>query len=182
MTEAVKTEEIFIVISQTGTLLSRILKGITRKSYNHASITPYNDLHVMYSFGRLNPYNPFWAGFVTESASFGTFKRFSETEVMVISVKIEEENYKKMCETLETMLKDPKNYHYNYFGLWLAAFDIVVSAENRYYCSEFVREFLKQHSVEGSEDLNAIIHPMHFLALPNATTVYQGKLKDYKIS
>ena len=134
MTETVKSDEIYIVISQTGTLLSRILKGITHKNYNHASITPYNDLHVMYSFGRLNPYNPFWAGFVTESADFGTFKRFSETEIMVISVKIDSETYQNMCTAFEDMLKYPKNYHYNYFGLWLAAFDIVVTAKNRYYC------------------------------------------------
>ena len=182
MTVAAKTDEIYIVISQTGTLLSRLLKKITHKSYNHASITPYDDLHVMYSFGRKNPYNPFWAGFVTESASFGTFKRFSETEVMVISVKIDNETYQNMCETFEEMLKEPKNYHYNYFGLWLAAFDIVVTAKNRYYCSEFVRDILIEHSVEGSENLSAIIHPMHFLSLPEATTIYQGKLKDFKVS
>lgn len=179
MSEAATENEIYIVISQTGTMLSRILKVITHKDYNHASITPYNDLHIMYSFGRKNPYNPFWGGFVTESVSFGTFKRFSETEIMVLSIKIEAETYRKICETLENMLKSRKNYHYNYFGLWFAAFHIAITRKNRYYCSEFVREILKKHSIKGSENLNKIVHPMHFLSIPDIKTIYQGKLKDY---
>lgn len=181
MAETVKNSEIYIVISQTGTLLSRILKGITHKAYNHASITPYGDLHIMYSFGRKNPYNPFWAGFVTESPDFGTFKRFSETKVIVLSIKIEEETYQKICNTLNTMLEDPKSYRYNYFGLWFAAFHITVTGKNRYYCSEFVREILKLHSVCGSDKLQKIVHPMHFLSMPNVTTIYKGKLKDFNI-
>ena len=38
------------VISQTGTLLSRILKQITGAEYNHASISLSRDLERMYSF------------------------------------------------------------------------------------------------------------------------------------
>ncbi|MBO5020288.1 MAG: hypothetical protein J6D52_06465 [Clostridia bacterium] len=179
MAETTKNNEIYIVISQTGTLLSRILKGITHKAYNHASITPYSDLHIMYSFGRKNPYNPFWAGFVTESAEWGTFKRFSKAEVIVISIGIQEQTYANICSTLNTMLEDPKSYKYNYWGLWLAAFRIAVTGKNRYYCSEFVREILKLHSVNGSDKLQKIVHPMHFLSMPNVTTIYKGKLKDF---
>ena len=66
---------VYIVISQTGTILSRIIKFLTRKEYNHASISLKDDLSVMYSFGRKNPYNPFLGRFVEESPDFGTFKR-----------------------------------------------------------------------------------------------------------
>ena len=50
---------VYIVISQTGTILSRILKAFTHREYNHASISLKDDLSVMYSFGRKHPYNPF---------------------------------------------------------------------------------------------------------------------------
>ena len=52
-------KQIFIVISQTGTVLSRILKRITGAEYNHASLSLSPDLKKMYSFGRRHPYNPF---------------------------------------------------------------------------------------------------------------------------
>ena len=76
-----QNKQLYIVISQTGTLLSRILKQITGAEYNHASISLSRDLERMYSFGRRHPYNPFWGGFVIESPRTGTFKRFSETKV-----------------------------------------------------------------------------------------------------
>lgn len=71
-----QNKQLYIVISQTGTLLSRILKQITGAEYNHASISLSRDLERMYSFGRRHPYNPFWGGFVIESPRTGTFKRF----------------------------------------------------------------------------------------------------------
>ena len=64
-------KQIFIVITQTGTMLSRILKRITGAEYNHASLSLSRDLTRMYSFGRRHPYNPFWGGFVIESPPRG---------------------------------------------------------------------------------------------------------------
>ena len=44
-----QNKQLYIVISQTGTLLSRILKQITGAEYNHASISLSRDLERMYS-------------------------------------------------------------------------------------------------------------------------------------
>lgn len=96
-------KQIFIVISQTGTVLSRILKRITGAEYNHASLSLSPDLKKMYSFGRRHPYNPFWGGFVIESPHAGTFRRFSNTTAVILAVEITEERYAALETTLETM-------------------------------------------------------------------------------
>lgn len=46
------TKNIYIVLTQTGTLLSRIIKFLTQGQYNHASIGFDEELNYMYSFGR----------------------------------------------------------------------------------------------------------------------------------
>ena len=104
-------KQIYIVISQTGTLLSRILKYITGAEYNHASISLSKDLDTMYSFGRRYPYNPFWGGFVIESPHTGTFKRFSNTKAMILSMNIREDQYAELRNVLERMWKRRKKYH-----------------------------------------------------------------------
>ena len=71
-----QNRQLYIVISQTGTLLSRILKQITGAEYNHASISLSRDLERMYSFGRRHPYNPFWGGFVIESPPYRYLQAF----------------------------------------------------------------------------------------------------------
>ena len=147
-----QNKQLYIVISQTGTLLSRILKQITGAEYNHASISLSRDLERMYSFGRRHPYNPFWGGFVIESPRTGTFKRFSETKVLVLSVSVTEEQH---------------------------AFHIVWKQEGCYYCSEFVGELLTKSRVDGTEQLrSSIIQPMQFLRVPH-TLLYCGKLREY---
>ena len=65
--------QIYVVVSQTGTILSRILKIFTRARYNHASVSYDGTLETMYSFGRLNAYNPFFAGFVSIKDKYNFF-------------------------------------------------------------------------------------------------------------
>lgn len=91
-------------------------------------------------------------GFVIESLRTGTFKRFSETKVMVLSVSVIEEQH---------------------------AFHIVWKQESCYYCSEFVGELLTKSRVDGTEQLrSSIIQPMQFLRMPH-TLLYCGKLREY---
>ena len=172
-------KQLYIVITQTGTLLSRILRYITGAEYNHASISLSKDLEKMYSFGRRSPYNPFWGGFVIESPHTGTFKRFSDTRAIVLSVPVSEEQHMELRNMLEDMWKRRKEYRYNVVGLCLAYFHITWKRENYFYCSEFVGELLIKGRVNGVECLpSSVIQPIHFLQLPH-TQLYCGKLREY---
>lgn len=173
-----KTQRIYIVLSQTGTILSRILHFVTKKDYNHSSISLNRELTRMYSFGRRNPYNPVSAGFVRESPHFGTFKRFPKTNVMVLSLPVSEEDYHKIGDQLEGMIACSKELHYDFIGLCCAAFRVNYHRENHFYCSAFVKDVLEKHDVDGVDALDPITHPMDFMSLPGVDVVYQGKLCD----
>lgn len=173
-----ETRKVYFVLSQTGTILSRILKLYTNAPYNHASIALTEDLEVMYSFGRLNPYNPFVGGFVQESAAFGTFKRFKNTRIMVVEAEVTPEAYAQLCIHIRRMLRTRTEYHYNYLGLFLAGVRIHRTKRNCYYCSEFVKAMAIQAGVEGAETIPAIVKPMHLLRVPHRI-VYEGRLRDY---
>lgn len=175
-------KHVYIVISQTGTLLSRILKLITGAEYNHASISLVPDLDTMYSFGRKHPYNPFLAGFVTESARFGTFKRFSRTRIVVLDITVSEEQYQSISRRIHTMLALKKHYHYNYLGLWLAGLRICYRHKRCFYCSEFVKDLLEKQNIRGVSQMDAIVQPIHFLSLPTAQQIYTGLLHDYRFA
>ena len=102
-------KKIYIILTYTGTILSRIVKIYTRKEYSHVSISLDRDLNQMYSFGRLNPYNPFIGGFVHEGVDRGTFKRFKNTKTKIYSMEIDEEKYeynipKVVCAVVDSFL------------------------------------------------------------------------------
>lgn len=176
--EASEGKKVYIVLSQTGTMLSRFLKLYTRCPYNHSSLALTEDLEVMFSFGRLNPYNPFVGGFVQESPFFGTFKRFRNTRVMVIEADVTSEAYAELCSQIRAMLRDRTEYHYNYLGLLLAALRIHWARNKCYYCSEFVKAMAEAAGMQGVESIPSIVKPMHLLRVRHKT-VYEGKLRDY---
>lgn len=174
-----ETKQLYIVLSQTGTMLSRILKFLTGAEYNHASISLSEDLTQMYSFGRKHPYNPFWGGFVRESPYAGTFLRFSDTRIVVFELTVSAEVHREMLERLIKMYEHRKIYHYNYLGLFLAGIHIHRTKVGCYYCSEFVKAMLVDFQINGAAQLAAVVHPSDFYQLPDIKIVYQGKLREY---
>lgn len=173
-------KQVFIVLTQTGTILSRILKRVTGAKYNHSSISLEEDLSRMYSFGRIFPYNPFIGGFVKEGKSIGTFKRFHNTEATVLRVNVSNDKYEEMKIYLSEMYESRKRYHYNYVALFLAVFGITFRQERCYYCSEFVRDFLIEFEIVPKAYLPEIVKPIDFLKIPESVKIYTGKLKSYE--
>lgn len=51
--------EIYVLLTNTGTLFSKTIRWYTKNMLNHASIAFDSDLNEVYSFGRKNPSNPF---------------------------------------------------------------------------------------------------------------------------
>ncbi len=176
--EAPKTEKVYIVLSQTGTALSRVLKLITRAPYNHSSIAFSDDLRTMYSFGRARPYNPFVGKFVEESPDKGTFKRFKNTEILVLEFEVTSDACAEVGALIRQMMRERARYHYNYMGLFLAALRIHHEKADSYYCSEFVKAMAQKLGLDGVEKIPPIVKPIHFLGLEHKV-VYRGKLQDY---
>lgn len=178
MNSVSETNKIYIVLSQTGTLPSRLIRLATGAEFNHTSISVSKDLTRMYSFGRRHPYNPFWGGFVKEHPEMGTFKRFPNTKAAVLEIDVSEKVYNDISNQLEEMKNNQKKYHYNYIGLVLAWAHIARKKENCYFCSEFVSEMLVKHNVCGADKLPEVVYPMNFLDLPSRQ-IYKGRLLDY---
>ncbi len=172
-------EHVYLVISQTGTILSLILKFFTKAKYNHASISLEDKLDEMYSFGRKYPYNVFYGALVKEHPSFGTFKRFYKTTCQILKLKVTAEQKSCIENTVKTMYENKKQYKFDVLGIFLASFKKKLRRKNYFYCSEFVRTVLVDAGVITKEELPEIIKPIDFLSLKNTETVYEGNLKEY---
>lgn len=170
-------KSIYLVMTQTGSMLSRTIKLISGKNYNHISISLNENLNYMYSFGRKRPYNPFIGAFVIEGIDIGTFLRFKDTACRVIKVEISDLQYEALCSNIYDMISNKDRYRYNLFGLFLAAFNIHVTFNDKFYCSEFIRYVLEKSDIDVTM-IPDIAHPTDFMSLSNGV-MYEGLLKDY---
>ena len=116
-----KVKEIYLVLTHTGTALSSIVKFYTKKKYTHISIALDSELKELYSFGRLNPYNAFVGGFVHEGLDKGTFARFKNTMGGVYSLKVTDEQYNSIVNTIEHVKENRENYKFNIIGLFFVS-------------------------------------------------------------
>ena len=171
-------KKLYIVLAHTGTILSRIIKMKTGAEYTHSSIALDENLDEMYSFGRKYSYIAFIGGFVKEGASFGTYKRFYNTEISIFELNVTYEQYNKIQEIIEYVKLHKDEYKFNILGLFLAGFNRKRKQEKTYYCAEFVKKVLEKADVDVS-NLPEDIKPENFKNLKDSKLIYKGLLKDY---
>lgn len=170
-------KKIYLILTHTGTILSRIIKIYTKDEFTHVSIALDEELDEMYSFGRLNPYNPFIGGFVHENINYGTFKRFKYTQANIYSLEIDDNQYNKL-KGIINYIKLTKNLHkFNIIGLIAVGFHKKIQSNDSFYCAEFVKYVLEKSEIIN--ELPDTIKPEDFKDLENANLIFQGKLRDY---
>ncbi|MCI8514136.1 MAG: hypothetical protein HFI93_05840 [Lachnospiraceae bacterium] len=175
-----KTHSIYIVLSQTGTYPSRLIRFYTREPYAHASIALDPELKEMYSFARRGLYNPLNAGFVEEHIDSGVFGRCKNTRCSVFELKINDEQYTRLRKQIDLFKENRELCSYNFLGIFGVIFHIPVDREFTYFCSQFVAELLKRSHVRILNKNSALVRPMDFRTNPYLTRIYTGPLSLYR--
>lgn len=170
-------KKIYIVLTHSGSLLSKTIRFIKKYEYTHVSISLDKDLNEMYSFGRIYPYNAFLGGFVKESPKYGTFKRFDKTITKIYYMEIKEEQYYQIKKIIKYFKRKRKNYKFNAIGLLSVAIHLKVTQENSFYCAEFIKYLLDESKIQTN--LPDLVTPEDFQNLNNIHSIYNGRLVDY---
>lgn len=175
----IKTKKIYIVLTYTGTILSKVIRLYTKAEYCHVSLALDENLSEMYSFGRSNPYNPFNGGFVHESINYGTFKRFKNTKAEVYSLSLTNKQYKKIKSLIRKMNQKRDLYKFNIIGLFGVGFNLKYQKENAFYCAEFVKYLIDKANIKM--ELPELVKPIDFKKVDSLELLYQGMLNNYNV-
>lgn len=170
---------VYVVLTDTGTLFTRLIKAYTRAPYNHASLALDSQLSEMFSFGRLKPNNPLRAGMVKEDVYSGVYRHFPATRCMVMRMKVDPEQKETLREILYRYYANREQYTYNLLGLLCVMMRIQYSPPNAYFCSEFVAGVLKEAGMGLWDKPCSQITPHHLSLHPGLELVYEGMLYDY---
>jgi hypothetical protein len=172
-------EEIYIVLSQTGTRFSRMLHLFNRFPYNHASIALDGTLSELYSFGRQCLWLPIASGFVREHPGRGIYRRYGDTLCAVYRVPVAEESFRRLEAAIRAFEEKEWTYRYNFIGLLTILAGIPLHRSRHFVCSQFVAYVLQQSGLWALEKDISLARPQDFSKLPGARLVYQGRLNDY---
>ncbi|SDM49432.1 hypothetical protein [Sediminibacillus halophilus] len=173
-----QTKQVFLVFSDTGTVLGRVINLWTKSSMNHVSIAFDHELRELYSFGRKNPRNPFIGGFVKEDIRTAFFRNSIGA---VYRLSVSKDEYQQMQERIKAMEADKVNYRYNFIGLFLVPLKREMQRKNAFFCSQFVATLLGDCGCYQHEKPPCLIRPQDIRSWHKLQFMYSGKLIDYPL-
>lgn len=176
-----KEKAIYILLTDTGTLLNRIIKWFTHAPYNHVSIAFDEQLEEVYSFGRKQPRNPLIAGFVKEDVYSGTYRYFQNTRCLLLKIDVSDVEYERIRQIIAYFNEHKEQFSYNLIGLIGVLFHYPIGKKNAYFCSQFVAEVFKKSRMPLWERPSGLVTPHDFLLHHAFEILYEGKLYDYPL-
>jgi len=173
----VDEKKIYILLTDTGTLFTRLIKLFTKKSFNHASISFDRSLSEVYSFGRKTPSNPFIGGFVKENMESHFFNL---AKCRVYSCTVSTSQYEKMRCFIQKVNDNKALYRYNLLGLFAILLNKQMTRKNAFFCSQFVATVLQEGECVHFSKPPSLITPQDLITGNDLQFVYDGDLKNYR--
>lgn len=174
-------KQIYIMLTQVGTLVSKSIKLYTKAKYNHASIGVDPQLRVFYSFARRVRYFPIIGGLITEVVNEGMFKYYPQTECAIYALTVDEATYDRFCTVLEKYTKESHKYHYNLLGLFGCIFNKPFHFQYRNTCAEFVAKVLHEAGIYSFNKPFSLVRPDEIPHIPKLQKVYEGLMRGLDI-
>ncbi|QAY68039.1 hypothetical protein [Paenibacillus protaetiae] len=168
--------DVYIVLTDTGTLFTKTIKYFTKDPFNHASLAFDADLKEVYSFGRKSPGNPFVGGFVKEDMRGGLFR---QAVCAVYRCPVTPCEYDFMRQFIAEMERDQELYRYNLLGVIALLFNIQMKREKAYFCSQFVADVFERSGIALIRKSPLLVKPGDFPCTPMLELAYEGILRAY---
>ena len=167
---------VYILLTQTTSVLTRLIKFCTKKPYNHASLAFDERLEYTYSFGRIHPHDPLIGGFSHERLDAGVFK---DAECQLLGLDVTPEQYEKMRERIADIEANQTKYKFNLIGLFGTKFNFNLDRKHAFFCSQFVSKVLQEVGLFPEDFPPHLVTPTDLINHINLSVEYQGSLADY---
>ena len=173
-----KKRTIYIIVTRTNTIPSRVIRAWTKSSYNHVSLSFDGELTDMVSFGRLYPSFPIPGGFVHEGRNKGFFRRFQDTQCRVYQKEVSEREYRTFLRLLRRFHQ--RRFKFNNLGLITLMAGIPLERDNAYFCSQFCGKMLVESGIYDFNKPFGLLRPSDFCGLEGFTLLYEGRLRSFQ--
>ena len=174
-------KDIYLILMNTGTLLSKIIIKITGYKYSHVVLSLDNKYTKLFSFGRKTVYNFLNAGLVTYGLGSNFFKVYKNTDCLIYRLTITNMQYYRLKIILNKYERNAKKYKYDIKGLLFRYFNISNKTRINYYvCTMFVSHVLTEAKIYNFNKPIELVKPKDFTKIKGIDKVYEGKFNKIK--
>lgn len=169
---------IYIMLSKSDTMVSKMISALSECEYTHASIAFEKDLSPMYSFARKGNM-PLPAGLRLEYADKGYYSEHGDIPCAVYELIVDDKTYYSAQKLVAEMIKQIDSYTYNVIGLFLCKFNIYAyDREHHFFCSEFVGDILARSNALKLPKPPSLMRPNDYTNIPELSLRFQGRMDE----
>lgn len=172
---------IYIVLTRTGTFLSKTIGLVTGKRYTHVSIADDLMLTHMYSFCRDRRNSPLPANFNHEDILTEVFGACKTIPCEIYRIPATDEQMSHYHDTIKHFVLNREKYSYDLGALFSMALHIPYKVRNKFVCSVWVGFVLGKSGIQhGITKHPYLVEPEDLRSINNAELIYIGDLKKYR--
>ena len=174
-----KSKTLYVISTQTDTLISKIIKFYTKAPFSHISLSLDEALENMYSFGRKHPPFALPSGFVHENIQTGLFGMLDYVPCQIYRLAVTDEQYEKVKNLVSSFIKIADEYKFNVIGFAPMAFNKKYQREKHFMCSQFVAFVLSKCGIIQFDKDYSLVRPDDIRTRQELALIYEGNLKQY---
>ena len=171
-------KQVYILLSRTETLPSRVIHSATGGSFTHASIALTPETDRFYSYARRKLHNALNAGLLVENVHKFVFALYPDCHCRLYAVEVSDQSYQKIQSHLAHFMNHYKKAKYNFAGIVPLRMGIRWRRKFRLTCSQFVALMLSNaKEIQLPKDPYLML-PNDFLKIKNMKLIYDGTLSN----
>ena len=168
---------VYVFLISSNTILSRIIRKTTKAEFTHASLSLNDEIFPCVSFGRKYSKLVLPAGFKDEPLDSGFLKDNLDINCGLFAVEVTEEQYNRLSEYIETLRTSRRKLGFNFFGLVMCKFNVLLKRKRMMFCSDFVASALNHSGITNFEN-TSLVRPVDLMNIPNARCIFKGRVRD----
>lgn len=169
---------IYIALVDTPGFFAGIIHRVIQRDYIHVVLSMDPRLEEAYSFGRRNPFIPWFAGFEKEDKR-KICRAFPTARYRIYSLDCTREQKMALKDALRACYKRRFHYHYCVLGLPCLLMQKPFYQERHYTCSSFVARLLEENGMGLFHKHFSLVTPADFYDLKNTDILFEGPLTEF---
>lgn len=174
-------KSIYILLTKSDTLISKIIQLATDDKYTHVSIAFEESLRPLYSFSRKYCHTPLPAGLQQEFLHRGYYRKYNHIPCALYELKVSDKVYERARREVEQMMENNTCYRYSILGLLCCQMNIPFHRERHLFCSQFVSEILSRSKALRLPKDTSLMRPNDYTRIPGLLCRYQGRLNTLPV-
>lgn len=170
--------KIYIAFVDTPGIFASVIRHVLKQKYIHVVLSFDEKLENAYSFGRRNPFVPFFAGMERENKEL-IARAFPTADYMICEIPCTNDQKQWLMQQVNHDYELRWHYHYAVCSLPFIFWQKAFFQKRHYTCSSYLARLFYDAQIVDFKKHFSLVTPKDFYQWSGKSMIYEGSLTDF---